>query len=245
MITHTREEWKRIDLPPFRAAIAAGVDTIMTAHIVVPALDPSGDPATLSRPILTGLLRGELGYDGVIVTDALDMAGVRQKYGDDRVPVLALKAGADQLLMPPNLDVALQRGARRGRRGELTEAPHRRVGAPDPGAQAAARPARRGRRRRPGRRGAASSARRRTSRGAGRSPTARSRSSATTPGCCRCAGAGGRCSSPAGTRAPTTTRHARRRLAARGATRDRTRHRRCPSDATDRRGGRPRPPSTT
>ena len=78
----------------------------MTAHIVVPALDPAEDPATLSRPILTGILREELGYDGVVVTDSLGMEGVRTKYGDDRVPVLALQAGVDQLLNPPNLDVA-------------------------------------------------------------------------------------------------------------------------------------------
>ncbi|MFE0272867.1 glycoside hydrolase family 3 protein [Streptomyces sp. NPDC058992] len=120
-IHHTREEWRELDAPPFRAAIAAGIRSIMTAHIVVPALDPSGDPATLSRPILTGILREELGYDGVVVTDALDMAGVRQKYGDDRVPVLALKAGCDQLLNPPNLSVAWNAVLEAVRSGELTE----------------------------------------------------------------------------------------------------------------------------
>ena len=85
IIDHTREEWERIDAPPFQAAIDAGVDAIMTAHIVVPALDPSGDPATLSQPILTGVLRQEMGYDGVVITDALDMAGrarqVRRRPG--------------------------------------------------------------------------------------------------------------------------------------------------------------------
>ncbi|TDB95875.1 glycoside hydrolase family 3 protein [Actinomadura sp. 7K534] len=100
-IDHTREEWERLDLPPFRAAIAAGVDSIMTAHIVVPSLDPSRDPATLSRPILSGILRDRLGYRGVVVTDALDMDGVRAKYGDERIPVLALQAGVDVLLKPP------------------------------------------------------------------------------------------------------------------------------------------------
>ncbi|MFI0481307.1 glycoside hydrolase family 3 protein [Actinomadura sp. 9N215] len=100
-IDHTRAEWERLDLPPFRAAIARGVDSIMTAHIVVKSLDPSGDPATLSRPILTGILRDRLHYRGVVVTDALDMDGVRAKYGDERVPVLALKAGVDVLLKPP------------------------------------------------------------------------------------------------------------------------------------------------
>ncbi|MFI5804313.1 glycoside hydrolase family 3 protein [Streptomyces sp. NPDC051561] len=122
VIDHTREEWQAIDAPPFRAAIAAGIDSIMTAHIVVPALDPSGDPATLSRPILTGVLREELGYRGVVVTDSLGMQGVRTKYGDDRVPVLALKAGCDQLLNPPLLDVAWNAVLAAVKNGELTEA---------------------------------------------------------------------------------------------------------------------------
>ncbi|MFE4052439.1 glycoside hydrolase family 3 protein [Streptomyces sp. YIM B13518] len=120
-IHHTREQWERLDAPPFRAAVAAGIDSIMTAHIVVPALDPSEDPATLSRPILTGILREELGYDGVVVTDSLGMEGVRTKYGDDRVPVLALKAGVDQLLNPPSLDVAWNAVLNAVRDGELTE----------------------------------------------------------------------------------------------------------------------------
>lgn len=121
VITHTREEWDRIDAPPFRAAIAAGVDSIMTAHLQVPALDPSNEPATLSPRILQGVLRDELGFEGVIVTDALNMQGVRTKYGDDRVPVLALKAGADQLLFPPNIDVAYHGVLAAVRSGEITE----------------------------------------------------------------------------------------------------------------------------
>ncbi|MBC9716977.1 glycoside hydrolase family 3 C-terminal domain-containing protein [Streptomyces sp. TRM66268-LWL] len=120
-IHHTREEFERLDLPPFEAAVRAGIDSIMTAHIVVPALDPNEDPATLSRPILTGVLREQLGYDGVVVTDSLGMAGVRTKYGDDRVPVLALKAGVDQLLNPPSLEVAWNAVFNAVRGGELTE----------------------------------------------------------------------------------------------------------------------------
>ncbi|MEV4680191.1 glycoside hydrolase family 3 protein [Streptomyces kurssanovii] len=122
VITHTRQEWEEIDAPPFRAAIAAGIDSIMTAHIQFPALDPSNDPATLSRPILTGILREELGYDGVVVTDALNMEGVREKYGDHRVPVLALLAGVDQLLNPPDLAVAWNGVLDAVRSGEVTEA---------------------------------------------------------------------------------------------------------------------------
>ncbi|WP_281154932.1 glycoside hydrolase family 3 protein [Streptomyces sp. HYC2] len=122
VITHSRELWEKLDAMPFRAAIKAGIDSIMTAHIQFPALDDSGDPATLSRPVLTGILRGELGYDGVVVTDSLGMDGVRTKYGDDRVPVLALKAGVDQLLNPPSLDVAWNAVLNAVRAGELTEA---------------------------------------------------------------------------------------------------------------------------
>ncbi|MFC7840203.1 glycoside hydrolase family 3 protein [Streptomyces sp. NPDC057382] len=120
-ITHSRELWERLDAPPFRAAIAAGIDSIMTAHLMVPALDDSGDPATLSHPILTGILRERLGYDGVVVTDSLGMEGVRTKYGDERVPVLALKAGVDQLLNPPDLDLAWNAVLTAVREGELTE----------------------------------------------------------------------------------------------------------------------------
>ncbi|TSB32042.1 glycoside hydrolase family 3 protein [Streptomyces benahoarensis] len=121
-IHHTAEEWERLDEPPFRAAVAAGIDVIMSAHIVVPAFDPSGDPATLSHPILTGLLRERLGYDGVVITDSLGMQGVREKYGDERVPVLALKAGVDQLLNPPDLAVAHAAVVRALKDGELPEA---------------------------------------------------------------------------------------------------------------------------
>ncbi|MEU9972564.1 glycoside hydrolase family 3 protein [Streptomyces sp. NPDC051014] len=122
VITHSRDLWEKLDAVPFRAAVRAGIDSIMTAHIQFPALDGSGDPATLSHPVLTGILRGELGYDGVVVTDSLGMEGVRTKYGDDRVPVLALKAGVDQLLNPPALDVAWNAVLAAVRDGELTEA---------------------------------------------------------------------------------------------------------------------------
>ncbi|MFF3134124.1 glycoside hydrolase family 3 protein [Streptomyces mirabilis] len=122
VITHSRDLWSSLDAVPFRAAVRAGIDSVMTAHIMVPALDPSGDPATLSHPILTGILREELGYDGLVVTDSLGMEGVRTKYGDDRVPVLALKAGVDQLLNPPSIHVAWNAVLNAVHGGELTEA---------------------------------------------------------------------------------------------------------------------------
>lgn len=84
------------ELTPFRAAIAAGSRAVMSAHILVPALDPDR-PATLSRRILTGLLRGELGYDGLIVTDGMEMRAIAGTYGIERGSVLAVAAGADAI----------------------------------------------------------------------------------------------------------------------------------------------------
>ncbi|WP_438860572.1 glycoside hydrolase family 3 protein [Amycolatopsis solani] len=106
-IDSTEAQWRATDVPPFKAAIAAGVDSIMSAHIQFPSLDPSLEPATLSKPIITGKLRNELGYNGVVVTDALEMQGVRQLHSDAEIPVLALKAGIDQLLMPVHLELAI------------------------------------------------------------------------------------------------------------------------------------------
>lgn len=84
------------ELAPFRAAIAAGTRAVMSAHILVPALDPER-PATLSRRILTGLLREELGYDGLIVTDGMEMQAIAGTYGIERGSVLAIAAGADAI----------------------------------------------------------------------------------------------------------------------------------------------------
>ncbi|MGH9210490.1 MAG: glycoside hydrolase family 3 protein [Acidimicrobiales bacterium] len=121
LITHTRAELDAIDLPPFRAAIAAGVDTIMTAHIVVPALDDSGVPATMSPNIVTGLLRDELGFEGLVVTDALDMQGASEQFPPDVAPVEALKAGADMLVLAPQMDVAFAAVLDTVRRGDVSE----------------------------------------------------------------------------------------------------------------------------
>ena len=86
------------ELVPFQAAIAAGVNAIMTAHILFPAVDPSGLPATMSRAMLTDLLRHSLGFDGLIVTDCLEMKAVLDRWGTPRAAVLAAVAGADVLL---------------------------------------------------------------------------------------------------------------------------------------------------
>ncbi|MEO6700673.1 MAG: glycoside hydrolase family 3 N-terminal domain-containing protein [Jatrophihabitantaceae bacterium] len=101
----SRAEFDRNDLPAFRAAIAAGTDEIMAAHIVAPALDPSGAPASLSGPIVTGILRDQLHYNGVVITDALSAAALDGIDPAQRA-VRAVQAGVDELLMPTDLAAA-------------------------------------------------------------------------------------------------------------------------------------------
>ena len=92
---------RRSDLVPFTAAIAARAPAVLTGHIAVSSVD-KGVPASISRKVTTGLLRRDLGFDGLVVTDALDMAGVQQRAPGARAAVRALRAGADVLLMPPD-----------------------------------------------------------------------------------------------------------------------------------------------
>lgn len=93
------DELRRRELVPFQAAIDAGVSLIMTAHVEYPALDPSGLPATLSHAILTDLLRGEMGFEGVVCSDSMLMAGVRDRFETEgEMCLAALNAGVDLLL---------------------------------------------------------------------------------------------------------------------------------------------------
>jgi len=100
LITHDRARLDAIELPPFKAAIAQGVDAIMTAHVVFPAIEKEpGIPATLSKAVLTDLLRGELGFNGVIISDCLEMAAIVDGIGVTQAAVKTLKAGADIALI--------------------------------------------------------------------------------------------------------------------------------------------------
>ena len=103
----TRARIMATDIPPFRAAIAAGVRSIMAAHIVAPALDPSGLPASLSKPIVTGLLRNTLHYNGVVITDSLS-AGALAGIPENQVILDAINAGDDELLMPAHVPADIQ-----------------------------------------------------------------------------------------------------------------------------------------
>jgi len=102
-----RERLERLELVPFKAGIETGVDSVMTAHIAVPALAPPDLPATLSPAILTDLLRKELGFNGLVITDALEMGGIARGYSAGEASVRALEAGADTLLMPADPDQAI------------------------------------------------------------------------------------------------------------------------------------------
>ncbi len=103
----TRERLDSIELKPFQSAIEHGTDSIMTAHMAVPALDAEGLPATVSPRILHDLLRNDLKFGGLIVTDAMDMQGLAKQFAGGEAAVRAVAAGADVLLMPPDPERAI------------------------------------------------------------------------------------------------------------------------------------------
>jgi beta-N-acetylhexosaminidase len=119
VIQANKDRLERLELVPFRAAISSGVSSIMTGHLSIPALEPDPNtPATLSAHILTDLLRKDLGYEGLVVTDAMDMGGITVRYAPGEAAVRAFEAGADALLMPPVPDAAfegLQNAVKSGR----------------------------------------------------------------------------------------------------------------------------------
>ncbi|HTY60936.1 MAG TPA: glycoside hydrolase family 3 N-terminal domain-containing protein [Acidobacteriota bacterium] len=111
-----------LELVPFRRAIEAGVDSIMTAHVAVPNVTGEAQsPATLSSKILTGLLRDTLHFNGLVVTDALEMGGITNRFWAGLAAVRAIQAGADVLLLPPNATVAIDEVERAVKRGEISE----------------------------------------------------------------------------------------------------------------------------
>lgn len=115
LVTHDKERLRSVELVPFQKAIDEGVDMVMTAHVQFPAFDDTtyiskkdGQeilvPATLSKKVLTGLLREEMGFEGVIVTDALNMKAIADNFGQEEAVVLALKSGVDIALMPAQVN---------------------------------------------------------------------------------------------------------------------------------------------
>jgi beta-N-acetylhexosaminidase len=116
----SRDRMEQIELKPFVAAMAHGIDSVMSAHMAVPAIEPEDIPATASPKILTGLLREELGFNGIIVTDAMDMEGFAAQFNSGEGSVRALEAGADVLLMPANPELAIRAVAAAVGNGRLT-----------------------------------------------------------------------------------------------------------------------------
>lgn len=99
-IPHALERLEKVELLPFRQAIAAGVDSVMVAHVFFPALEAEeGVPATLSPSVVTGLLREKMGFNGVVVTDCMEMDSISKTIGTVEGALQALKAGADMLII--------------------------------------------------------------------------------------------------------------------------------------------------
>jgi len=128
IINQDKAYFENVALPPFRAAIKAGVDAIMVAHILAPALDPSPDRvASISPAIVTGLLKQQMGFTGLVVTDAMDMNGLTTIFPEGgsaaagRAAVAAVKAGNDILLIPSNLDGSYNGLLQAVRSGEIPE----------------------------------------------------------------------------------------------------------------------------
>lgn len=119
-IAHDDSRLSKVELPPFVNAIASGVDSVMSAHLTIPAWDKEY-PATLSEKIMTGKLREELGFEGLIVTDALIMGGVTKYATADEIAVLAVNAGADILLMPEDPEIAIESIYQAVQSGKITE----------------------------------------------------------------------------------------------------------------------------
>jgi beta-N-acetylhexosaminidase len=112
-----------VDLPPFRSAVAEGIDAIMTAHIAVVGVEgANAGPATLSHGFMTGILRDEMHFDGLLFTDAMTMGGVAKRYGATEPLIMALEAGADVLLMPRNVPDAITTVFDAVKGGRLSEA---------------------------------------------------------------------------------------------------------------------------
>ncbi len=128
IVNQDKAYFENIALPPFRAAIKAGVDAIMVAHILAPALDPASDHvASVSPAIVTGLLKQQMGFTGLVVTDAMDMNGLTKLFPEGgsaaagRAAVAAVKAGNDMLLIPSNLEGSYNGLLQAVRGGEIPE----------------------------------------------------------------------------------------------------------------------------
>ncbi len=121
VIRVTRERMDSVELPPFQRAIDAGVGGVMTAHVAVPEITGARTPATLESAVLTDMLRGEMRFGGLVFTDAMDMSAVDAGFERGEAAVRAVEAGADVILMPPDIAAARDGIVAAVRSGRLSE----------------------------------------------------------------------------------------------------------------------------
>ena len=121
-VTGDRTRLNAVELPPFERAIAAGVDAVMVAHVTVPALDPEPNHVATTSASVVGLLKEDMGFKGIVVTDALDMAGLTRIYANDvgRAAVESFKAGNDVLIIPADLDASFRSMLQAVHKGEIS-----------------------------------------------------------------------------------------------------------------------------
>ncbi len=117
----TVDDLRASEFIPFKEGIDAGVHCIMVSHVSAPNIVGSDTPCSLSEEVITNLLRGELGYDGIVITDAMNMAAITEYYGADEAAVMALKAGADMILMPEDFEMAYEGVLAAVQEGVITE----------------------------------------------------------------------------------------------------------------------------
>lgn len=117
----TKSEMESCEFIPFEAGINAGADIVMVGHVNAPELTGDDTPSSLSETVITDILRGELGFDGLVVTDALDMQGISKYYTSDQAAVKALQAGVDILLMPDDFETAYKGVLQSVESGTITE----------------------------------------------------------------------------------------------------------------------------
>lgn len=118
----TLEEIRESELKPFAAGIEAGAGMIMVGHVAVPAITEDNTPASISKKVITDILREEMGYNGVVITDALNMAAITEYYDSAQAAIMALKAGADMILMPEDFEAAYEGVLAAVKDGTISEA---------------------------------------------------------------------------------------------------------------------------
>ncbi len=121
-ISANKTQLEAVELVPFRAAISGGVDSVMTAHLAVPNVTGDDVPSTLNPKISNDILRNELGFKGIITTDSMEMGAIKKNYSDEKSAVLAVKAGADVVLLPNDAKKAIDTIEAAVKNGELSEA---------------------------------------------------------------------------------------------------------------------------